>query len=245
MAITGMSIVPLMIMITNKPAIRIDDLSFSRADNTIFTNLSLDIPQGQHVALLGTNGSGKSTLLDLITGIAQPDRGTIVRGEDRFAFVPQRSALKEHIPMTAWDTVAMGRWGSRAFWKRATKRDRDIIHEKMELLEVTDLAHKQLSQLSGGQKQRILIAGALAQDAPLILLDEPESGLDTHAQAIIRTALSRESATGTTILIATHDLDSAKVSDRCILLKGGGGGIVADGTPDAVLTDHTLALAFH
>ena len=210
----------------------------------IFRNFALSVPAGQHVALLGTNGSGKSTLLDLITGSLAPDSGTVKRNVPDYALVPQRSALNDHIPMTAWDAVAMGRWATRRFWQRSGPQDTEIISARMAQLGIQDLADKQLSKLSGGQRQRVLIAQALVQEAPLVMLDEPEAGLDASAREAIQAVLRTEVQRGTTIVIATHELESARVADRCILLGREAGGIIADGTPSDTLTDETLALTF-
>lgn len=231
-------------MITSKPAVDVRNVTFAREQTTIFQDFHLTIPQGQHLALLGTNGSGKSTLLDLITGALTPDTGTVTRAANSYAFVPQRSALNEHIPMTAWHAVAMGRWATRRVWERSKARDAEVVTAHMEQLGISDLAEKQLSQLSGGQRQRVLIAQALAQEAPLILLDEPEAGLDAQAREIIQAALRAQVARGTTIVIATHELQSARAADRCVLLRRDAGGIIADGSPEHILTDETLALAF-
>src|SRR5690606_947935 len=124
-------------MITNKPAVDMREVSFARGSVQVVQQFSLTISVGQLVALLGTNGSGKSTLLDLMTGSLSPDSGTVLRAADRYAFVPQRSALNEHIPMTAWDAVAMGRWGTRPFWGRTNTKDRAIIAQRMEELRLT------------------------------------------------------------------------------------------------------------
>lgn len=231
-------------MITNKPAVDVTGISFAREQNPVFIDFSVTIPHGQHLALLGTNGSGKSTLLDLIAGTLKPAHGTITRADDRYSFVPQRSALNEHIPMTVWNAVAMGLWGTKRLWSFTTPRERALVRERIDQLGLTQIAGKQLSQLSDGQRQRVLIAQALVHDAPLILLDEPEAGLDTQAREIIQHALRAEAQRGTTVIIATHELDSARAADRCVVLKGEAGGIIADGTPEQVLTDATLAQAF-
>lgn len=232
-------------MITNKPAIALEGVSFSREQTPVFRDLSLSITEGEFVALLGTNGSGKSTLLDLIAGVLTPSTGSVVRGSANYAFVPQRTTVNEHVPMTVEGAVAMGRWAHLGRFGRLTRADRTVIAERMEQLGITDLARAQISELSGGQRQRTLIAQALCQEAPLILLDEPEAGLDEQARGIIQSTLLAEAAQGTTVVVATHERDSAALADRCILLKANAGGIIADGTPETVLTDESLARAFH
>lgn len=233
-----------MITVTNKPAVAVDHLSFARGDHPVFRDFSLEIEPRCHVALLGTNGSGKSTLLELILGVLTPDAGTITLAHRTVAFVPQRSELRDQIPMTVRDAVTMGRWGERGQLGRLRKSDHAIINEQLERLGLTDLEDRQLSELSGGQRQRTLIAQAFAQQAPLILLDEPEAGLDAEARDIILNAIDDEVERGTTVILATHELDSARRASRCILLKAEAGGIIADGHPNEILTDNTLAKVF-
>lgn len=231
-------------MITNSNIISLEHVSFSREDRPVFDDFNLEISSGEYVALLGTNGSGKSTLLDLITGHLTPTSGKVTSHATPTAVVPQHSEVLQHVPMTVWNAVSMGRWTGGKLWKRLSDADRSMVRQRIEDLGLTELTHRQLASLSGGQRQRTLIAQALVQDAPLILLDEPEAGLDTSARNIIRQVLREASRQGTTIVIATHELDSAREASRCIVLKGDAGGIIADGTPEEVLTNETLANAF-
>lgn len=231
-------------MITNSSIVSLERVSFAREDRPIFDDFSLEISSGEYVALLGTNGSGKSTLLDLITGHLTPSSGKITAHAAPIAVVPQHSEVLQHVPMTVWNAVSMGRWTGGKLWKRLTDEDRTQIGGRIEQLGLAELSHRQLAALSGGLRQRTLIAQALVQEAPLILLDEPEAGLDTAARATIRQALREAYSEGTTIVIATHELDSAREASRCIVLKGDAGGIIADGPPEEVLTNETLANAF-
>lgn len=230
--------------ITNKPAVSIKDLSFSRSSVPILQNLNLQINQGEHVALLGSNGSGKSTLLELIIGTLKEDSGMITLADKQIAFVPQRSAFNDSVPMTVRDTVEMGRWAKSGSWKRLTRDDRKIVDEQLNRLGITELQSKQLSALSGGQRQRTLIAQALSQEAPLLMLDEPEAGLDADASRTINDVLRQEAAKGVAVIIATHDLGSAKNATRCVLLSRKEHGIVADGPPEEVLNDQIIARTF-
>lgn len=230
--------------VTNKPAVAIEALSYSRPDLPIFKNLDLQIERGQYVALLGANGSGKSTLLELILGTIKAESGTIKVSAKQIAFVPQRSAFNDAIPITVRGAIEMGRWAHRGQWRRLTKNDHQIVDQQLERMGIKEIAHKMLSELSGGQRQRTLIAQALAMEAEIIFLDEPEAGLDAEAAGLISEVLRQEVARGVSVVIATHDLASAKNAQRCIVLNRKSLGISADGTPDEVITDSVIARSF-
>ncbi len=148
------------------------------------------IPAGAVTALVGPNGSGKSTLLGVLARTVRPRRGSVVLpGSGRVAFVVQRSAVSDALPVTVRETVAMGRWSHRGAWRPLTRRDRAVVAECMERMEVTALADRRLGELSGGQRQRALVARGLAQEADLVLLDEPSAGLDHRSRLRVRAAL--------------------------------------------------------
>lgn len=230
--------------ILNKPSVVLDSVSFAHGDTPVLKELSLTVNAGEHLALLGPNGSGKSTLLDLIIGAKKPQQGKVSRCGHKVAFVPQRSSVSDSVPITVRDTVLMGRWADRGHWKPLTRKDKEIADTQIDRLGLTLLANRPISDLSGGQRQRVLIGQALAQQAPLLLLDEPEAGLDAEAQNIIGEVLRDEVSRGTTVIIATHEAQSASRASRCVLLGGNAVGIIADGTPEEVLSDATLASVF-
>lgn len=232
-------------MITNKTLVRFSDLSVKRETTQVFQGLSFEVREGEFVALLGTNGSGKSTLLDLISGALSPTAGAVKVTAPAFAFVPQRTAVNEHVPLTVRDAIAMGRWRNAGMFSPLTRRDKSLIDAQIERMQLREIASSQLRSLSGGQRQRTLLAQALVQQAPLLLLDEPEAALDAHARNIIIETIQEESQRGTTVLMATHEAASARHADRCILLGERAGGIIADGPPGRVLSHETLARAFH
>lgn len=245
------SIIELMRTIPDKPveasrppAVSVQGVTFRYGANTVLKDLSLTIGAGERVAILGPNGSGKSTLLELMTGAYSAEQGSVQLHVPEVAFVPQRNSVSDAVPITVRETVRMGRWRDRGMFKRLTTRDHEIIDEQLERLGLTEVSSRRLSQLSGGQRQRALIGQALAQHAPLLLLDEPEAGLDAEAKSIIGEVIGEEVASGKTVVIATHDTETAGASERLILLRGHAGGIVADGPPEEVLTDAVLASAF-
>lgn len=190
-------------------------------------------------ALVGPNGSGKSTLLGVLAGVIKPTSGDLLRTGDRPpAFVPQRGAVGDALPLTVRQTVEMGRWGERGPWRRLTARDHATVDATLDRLSIGDLASRQLGELSGGQRQRTLIAQGLAQQSDLLLLDEPTTGLDPEARDRIGALLRALVADGVTIIQATHDLEVARAADACLLLQDGR--LAGQGRPDQVLTTSSL-----
>ncbi|GAB2503033.1 zinc ABC transporter ATP-binding protein AztA [Nocardiopsis aegyptia] len=180
------------------------------------------IPDGAVTALVGANGSGKSTLLGVLAGTLRTRAGTVTRhGGSRPAFVVQRSAVQDALPVTARATVAMGRWAHRGPWRPLTRRDRAVVRDCLDRMGVADLADRRLGELSGGQRQRVLVAQGLAQEADLLLLDEPSAGLDRHALDYIRATVDRARAEGVTVVHATHAPEEALGADQCIVMEGG------------------------
>jgi zinc/manganese transport system ATP-binding protein len=159
--------------------VRFSNLEAGYRGRPVLRQLSGSVPALAMTALVGPNGSGKSTLLGVLAGVIQATAGQLRYAEGRPpAFVPQRGAVGDTLPLTARQTVEMGRWNERGLWRPLTRRDRTVVDSAMERLGVADLAARQLGELSGGQRQRVLIAQSLAQRSDLLLLDEPTTGLD-------------------------------------------------------------------
>lgn len=220
--------------------VRFTGLDAGYPGRPVLRQLSGDIAALAMTALVGPNGSGKSTLLGVLAGVIRATAGELRYSEGRPpAFVPQRGAAGDALPLTVRQTVEMGRWGTRGLWRRPTRQDRAMVDSAMERLAVADLAARQLGELSGGQRQRVLIAQGLAQQSDLLLLDEPATGLDPEARGRIATLLTELVADGTTVVQATHDLEAARAADACLLLDEGR--LVGQGTPEQVLTATALA----
>ncbi|MGW6711461.1 zinc ABC transporter ATP-binding protein AztA [Streptomyces globisporus] len=220
--------------------VRFDDLNAGYPGRSVLHQLSAVIPALAMTALVGPNGSGKSTLLGVLAGVIDATSGQLRYAEGRPpAFVPQRGAVGDTLPLTARQTVEMGRWGERGPWRRLTRSDRTVVDSVMERLGVADLADRQLGELSGGQRQRVLIAQGLAQQSDLLLLDEPTTGLDPEARNRITALLTDLVADGTTVVQATHDLEAARSADACLLL--GDGRLIGQGPPEQVLTPTALS----
>ncbi|MEU2031050.1 zinc ABC transporter ATP-binding protein AztA [Nocardia amamiensis] len=215
------------------PDIRIAELSAGYRGHPVLHELSVTIPGGQITALVGPNGSGKSTLLGVLAGVITPTTGTLSPGHARPAFVVQHSSVPATLPITVHETVAMGRWAHRGAWRRLTRRDRTIVRDYLDRMDIADLADRRLDTLSGGQRQRTLLAQALAQESGLLLLDEPTTGLDALAQQEISEAIRRVGDQGVTVVHATHSREDALRADHCLLLRGGR--IAAEGDPHTVL----------
>ena len=211
-------------------------------------DLSLSVEAGRRVAVVGPNGAGKSTLFNLLAGVLTPDRGRVLIHGPRperhvcIAYVTQSNQVDWNFPVSVRDVVMMGRVGEIGLLRQPSAADRQLVQDSLERMEMTHLAQRQIGELSGGQKQRMFIARALAQQADLMLLDEPLSGLDLNSQDKIFSLLDMLSAQQVTLLFATHDLNLARERFERILLLNRR--LVAYGPPDQVLTSENLAAAY-
>ncbi|ELY86599.1 ABC transporter [Natrialba hulunbeirensis JCM 10989] len=233
--------------------ITVTDLSLSFGDLRVLEDASLSIEPGEFVGFVGPNGAGKTTLLRAISGAITPDSGTVTiddtdvhavssRASSRLvAVVPQDTSLSFSFPVR--DVVEMGRHPHRSRFAAPTHEDRDAVERALERTRTTDLAERPIDEVSGGQRQRVVLARAIAQETPALLLDEPTASLDVNHQ-IETLELVRELVdSGRTAVAAIHDLDlAARYCDRLVLLAGGT--VHDSGTPDEVLTADALAEAF-
>jgi iron complex transport system ATP-binding protein len=213
---------------------------------------TLEIPAGRRVALIGRNGAGKSTLLRALAGIMRPLSGRVLtHGQDlatlgptargkRIAYLPQQ--VSPEIPFTVREVVLMGRYPHRGLSLFATGKDREIVSKVIERTALADLADKRCNELSGGEFQRVLVASILAQEAPVMLLDEPTASLDLHHQSSILSMAAPQGSDGT-VVIATHDLNIAAAHCSWVLVLDGGGGYTAGPTGD-VLTEGFIGETF-
>jgi manganese transport system ATP-binding protein len=213
------------------------------------TRSDFTIPTGALTAVIGPNGSGKSTLLNALTGLVQPIAGSIEvfglavdRAHDRVAYVLQSTKVNEVMPVTVREVVAMGRYARRGRFSRAHRAaDRAARDAAIDAVAIADLAGHQLGELSGGQRQRVFVAQGLAQQADLLLLDEPVTGLDLVSRTRIVSAMRGELAAGRTVAYTTHDLAEAAEADHVILTAGK---VVAEGIAADVLAPDVLAAAY-
>lgn len=207
-----------------------------------------EIPSAGVTAVIGPNGSGKSTLLHAVAGLVRPAAGTLrVLGHAptdvhrRVAYVLQTTRVNELIPVTVREVVVMGRYARRGALARLSRDDRRAVDEAMERLAVADLASRHLRELSGGQRQRVFVAQGLAQEADVLLLDEPITGLDLVSHERIDEVVEEQAAAGTTVVMTTHDVAEAGRAAHVLLLAGR---VVAQGPPATVLTHEQLGAAY-
>lgn len=189
-------------------------------------NVSFQLRSGERVAIIGPNGAGKSTLFNVISGVINPSQGQVkIYGNWPgrhicIAYVPQRSQVDWKFPVNLADVVMMGRVGKLGLFHWPKRRDWDLVHESLELVGIDHLSKRQIGELSGGQQQRVFIARALAQEAELMLMDEPLTGLDVRSQEGIFATLDTLRQRNVTIMVATHDLNlAAERFDRLMLLN--------------------------
>lgn len=222
-------------------SVLVDNLSVNYGDVPALTNVSVAIPPGSSVAVIGPNGSGKSTLLKAIAGLLRPVSGNVDVGDRSIALVLQSTDVDPSVPLTVYDTVAMARFPRTGLLRRFSPVDREAISAAVGQLDLKDLIHRQIHDLSGGQRQRTFVAQGLAQDADVVLLDEPLTGLDVKSQAQIGSALEQARAGGRTTIVSTHSFAEAEQCDLVLLLATKP---VAFGPPDEVLTELHLQQAF-
>lgn len=228
------------------PVVTARDLVLAHDRTVAVDRADLDLPAGGLTAVIGPNGSGKSTLLRALSGLHAPRSGDLLvcgapPGRHEVAHVLQTQHVNHALPVTVAEVVRMGRYRRRGPFRRLTAEDREAIDRAMRRVEVTDLADRHLDELSGGQRQRVYLAQGLAQEAELLLLDEPVTGLDLTSLDRIAEVLREETSAGRTVVITTHELHTAQAADHVVLLAGR---VVASGTPDEVLTPDHLAEAY-
>ncbi|MBM9466401.1 zinc ABC transporter ATP-binding protein AztA [Nakamurella leprariae] len=176
---------------------------------------------GTVTVVTGGNGSGKSTMLAVVAGVHQAAAGRVLRPAGGVAFVRQSWSAERPLPLTVRSAVAMGRWRDRGPWARLRADDRTLVTEAMTQLGLADLARRPLDALSGGQRQRALVAQALAQRAPVLLLDEPTAGVDETARRWIEDAMAAEARRGVVVVHVTHDADQVRRADHRLHLAAG------------------------
>ncbi len=232
----------------NAPILQVERLSVRYNGDFALQDVSFVLNQGERVAVVGPNGAGKSTLFKAIAGVLSPTSGQVtVAGHCPgrhicIAYVPQRSQVDWSFPVTVADVVMMGRVGRIGLLRRPGRRDVELVRQYLDLVGLSELAGRQIGELSGGQQQRMFIARALAQEAALMLMDEPFTGLDVPSQEHLFRIMDELRRREVTVMVATHDLNmAADRFDRVLLLKGR---LLGIGRPDEVLTTVQLRAAY-
>jgi ABC-type Mn2+/Zn2+ transport system ATPase subunit len=202
--------------------------------------VSFALRAGERLALLGPNGGGKTTLLRALLGELRPAAGTLaVHG--RCGTVPQTERTRLDYPVSALDVATMGALSRLPWWRRPGREDRRGALAALERVGLGDRAGETFGELSGGQRQRVLIARALVQEAEVLLLDEPFSGLDNASAAALEALIAELAGEGRGIVVATHDLDQARRSDSVLCLNHHQ---IGAGEPAAVLDRATLEATY-
>ncbi len=201
--------------VLDAPALEVRDLvvAYPGTRRLALNGVSLRVPVGAQVALVGHNGAGKSTLLKTVAGLLPALSGTVMiygnppgACHHRVAYLPQRGEIDWHFPITLRKLVLTGRYVHLGWFRRPAREDWQIADAVIDQLGLSALRERQIGQLSGGQQQRAMLARALAQDADLLLLDEPLNAVDAETRTIILAVLNDLRRRGKTAITATHDL---------------------------------------
>lgn len=219
--------------------------------HTALRDASFETPAGSITALVGVNGSGKSTLFKAVMGFVPLSAGQVqVLGlpvaqamrQRLMAYVPQSEEVDWNFPVLVQDVVMMGRYGHMGFMRLPRQADRAAVRQALERVDMSELAGRQIGELSGGQKKRVFLARALAQQARVILLDEPFTGVDVKTESAIIDLLRQLRDEGCVILVSTHNLGSVpEFCDRTTLIQGT---VLACGPTAEVFTRANLERAF-
>jgi ABC-type cobalamin/Fe3+-siderophores transport system ATPase subunit len=233
--------------------LKIQNLSVSYGPRHVLHDISLNVQSGEILALIGPNGAGKSTLIRAASGVI-PCTGHISTNGDDFASlsVLQRARLVATVPQavsmppayTVWETVLFGRTPYLGFLGQPSPKDEDIVRESLQRVSALPFADRRVGELSGGEQQRILLARALCQATPILLLDEPTTHLDLQYQVSLLELISELAhKDNLAVLVALHDLNlAAHYADRIALMVAGN--IKATGTPKEVLQPELIAEAY-
>ncbi|WP_336359257.1 heme ABC transporter ATP-binding protein [Haladaptatus sp. ZSTT2] len=233
--------------------ISLDDISVSYGNVSVLDSISASVEDGTFVGLIGPNGAGKTTLLRVLNGAIEPDAGTVsiddqsIRGlsakavSQLVATVPQDTSVA--FPFPVREVVAMGRNPYKTRFDRRTEEDTTAVSRALSRTQTTEFADRTVDELSGGERQRVILARALAQETPVLLLDEPTASLDINHQVRTLELVSGLVEEGKTAVAAIHDLNlAAHYCDELLLLSDGQ--VLAAGPPEDVLTEDALAAAF-
>jgi len=221
-------------------AVSVKQLAAGYVNVPVLEHISLEAQPGQSVCVLGPNGGGKTTLFRVLLGELEPTSGR-VELSGRPAYMAQTERTRLDFPVTALDVTLMGTLAAGRWWLPPRRAERHASAAALERVGLADAAGIRFGELSGGQRQRALLARALVQDAQVLLLDEPLSGVDPASATLIASVFDELRAQGRTILVASHDVESARSFDLVLCLNRHQ---VAFGAPAETLTRATLQATY-
>ena len=229
-----------------QPIVELNQVSFGYGGQYVLENVSLHLHPGQFAALVGPSGAGKTSLLKLILGVLQPSHGEVcINGKalngnpaPRVGYVPQLEAVDWNFPVTVAQAVLMGRIQKSGIWPWPSREDKDRLHAILNQLGIAALANRHIRDLSGGQQQRVFLARALIADPELLVLDEPTTGVDMRTAENVLHMLGELNQQGITILISTHDLNTAAAHLPWVICVNRR--VIAQGVPEDVFTVEIL-----
>ncbi|MCC3528636.1 MAG: metal ABC transporter ATP-binding protein [Microcoleus sp. PH2017_22_RUC_O_B] len=232
-------------------SIDIENVTVAYHGKVALHSASLQLKAGTICGLVGMNGAGKSTLFKAIMGFVKPNTGRIlinglpirqVQKSNLVAYVPQSEEVDWNFPVNVFDVVMMGRYGYMNLLRIPGSIDKQAVRESLERVEMWPMRDRQIGELSGGQKKRTFFARALAQQAKVLLLDEPFAGVDIKTEKMMIDLLMELRQTGHTILVSTHDLESITTfCDQVVLINRS---ILAYGNTSEVFTEENLSRTF-
>lgn len=236
-------------MSINNNKLTIDNLTVSYQGQKALTNISLTIPAGKITGIIGPNGAGKSTFLKGMLGLIKTDSRAVSLGSQpidlqkkKIAYVEQRSALDLSFPINVLEVVLLGTYPKLGLMKRPKKEDKAKALAALQTVQLEAFAKRQIGELSGGQLQRVFIARVLAQDADVIVLDEPFVGIDMTSEKVIMDILKQLKEAGKTIVIVHHDLHKVThYFDDVIILKNH---LIAAGPVVTTFTNKNIQAAY-
>ena len=200
-------------------AVEVEDMTVAYTTKPVLWDVDMKVPIGSLAAIVGPNGAGKSTLLKAMLGLLTVISGSVKfyidhhlamdkKDYKKIAYVPQSGSVDWDFPTTVLDVVLMGRYGHLGWFKRPSKKDKELALSMIEKMGMSDYVNRQIRQLSGGQQQRVFLARALVQEADIYLMDEPFKGVDKTTEHAIISLLQEMKARGKTVIVVHHDLNT-------------------------------------
>ena len=232
--------------------LEVKNISVSIDGKEIIKSISFSVEKSENIALIGTNGAGKTTLLRAVSSLIEHSGNVFANGTDvaslkekekakLISFVPQGAEIKGDFEVSHF--LELSRYSYMKPWEKLSEEDRAAIGKAVDLTGTAEFMKRRIATLSGGERQRVLIAGAIAQESSILLLDEPLTYLDPVQMIEISEIIRKIAASGRLVITVTHEINEALVfSDRILALKNGR--LVFDGTPETLLQSGTLETLF-